>query len=78
VKVVGSDEGTQHYDPYRSQESEAIQEQADRMLVLAGDKLVHLQAAVSEYLRRQQVLAEWAQARHIDDHFSPGVIVPVD
>jgi hypothetical protein len=78
VKVVGSDESTQHYEPYQSQEAQAIQAQVDRLLALGGDKLVHLQAAVSEYLRRQQVLAEWAQAQHIDDHDSPGVIIPVD
>lgn len=77
VRVEGSGEGAQHYVPYKSQETQAIQAQADRLLELGGEKVVHLQAAVSEYLRRQRVLAEREEARRIDDD-PIGVIVRVD
>lgn len=70
--------GTAAYLPFKSGERETIETQVARLNDLGGDRLEHLAAAIGQYLRRQQVLEEWAQAQHIDNHDSPGVIQAID
>lgn len=41
---------------------------------LGGDRSEHLAAAVQQYLERQRVLREWAEAAHLDQEDGIGVI----
>jgi len=49
-----------------------------QVLSLGGDGQERLDDALRVYLNRQRVIAEWAQAVHLDGHDSPGVIMEHD
>lgn len=39
-----------------------------------GDRSDHLRAAVQEYIRRHEVMAEWSQVSGLGDHEPMGVV----